>query len=91
MDISILPGLVAVQVFFIISGFYMSLILKEKYKTNTILFYTNRLFRPFPTYLLVLVLSVIALTTLDVDAFTHVDKFENTVTHSIVDPVLRRR
>ncbi|MHA2428144.1 MAG: hypothetical protein ACXADB_08990 [Candidatus Hermodarchaeia archaeon] len=30
-DIEIIPGHVAVQTFFIISGFYMSLILAQKY------------------------------------------------------------
>jgi len=57
LEISLLPGHAAVQVFFIISGFYMSFILSEKHKTDAILFYTNRLFRLFPSYLLVLVLS----------------------------------
>ena len=73
LEISILPGHVAVQVFFIISGFYMSLILRNKYKTETILFYTNRLFRLFPAYLFVLFLSLAALFSCDVPAFTRED------------------
>ncbi|MDY6953368.1 MAG: acyltransferase [Thermodesulfobacteriota bacterium] len=84
LEISLLPGHVAVQVFFIISGFYMSLILSEKYKTDTMLFYTNRLFRLFPTYLLVLVLSFTALLSFDVAAFTHMDRFENVFSHGPV-------
>jgi peptidoglycan/LPS O-acetylase OafA/YrhL len=84
LDISFLPGHVAVQVFFIISGFYMTLILREKYTTNTRLFYTNRLFRLFPTYLLVLVLSFAVLFSLDVGVFTHRDRFEKVFSHGVV-------
>jgi len=42
----------AVEAFFIISGFYMALILNEKYKGagSTWLFYSNRLWRLFPLY-----------------------------------------
>jgi len=46
------PGL-AVQCFYIISGFYMSLILTDKYRANT-LFYSNRLLRLFPSYFVAL-------------------------------------
>jgi len=51
----------AVELFFIISGFYMGLILSEKYvgPKSFKLFITNRLLRLFPTYLLVLVISVL--------------------------------
>ena len=48
-------GSVAVEAFFIISGFYMSLILQEKYTpTNFRLFISNRLLRLFPVYWVVL-------------------------------------
>ncbi len=49
-------GQLAVQVFFIISGFYMALILTEKYnqKHNYKLFISNRLLKIFPTYYIVL-------------------------------------
>ncbi len=51
----------AVELFFIISGFYMGLILSEKYvgPKSFKLFITNRLLRLFPAYLLVLVISVL--------------------------------
>ncbi len=53
-------GVVAVESFFIISGFYMSLILNEKYtrREDYKLFITNRFLRIFPIYWLVLFLSV---------------------------------
>lgn len=54
-------GLIAVQSFYIISGFYMSLILNEKYsKTSDYrLFMSNRLLRLFPIYLAVLSATIV--------------------------------
>ncbi len=52
---------VAVQSFFIISGFYMSFILNEKYtgKNNSYsLFITNRFLRIYPLYWLILFLAI---------------------------------
>ncbi|HSA06001.1 MAG TPA: acyltransferase [Candidatus Gastranaerophilales bacterium] len=55
-------GIIAVETFFIISGFYMSLILSGKYKglDKYGLFISNRLLRLFPVYLVVLILAVTA-------------------------------
>ena len=51
-------GSVAVEAFFIISGFYMSLILQEKYTGKSFrLFVSNRLLRLFPVYWVVLLAS----------------------------------
>jgi peptidoglycan/LPS O-acetylase OafA/YrhL len=50
-------GFLAVAAFFIISGFYMSLILNEKYIKKSgsyLLFITNRILRIYPLYLLTL-------------------------------------
>jgi len=50
-----LPGYPALHAFFVISGFYMALILNEKYikKNNSYyLFITNRILRIYPIYLL---------------------------------------
>lgn len=57
---SFIDGLVAVEVFFIISGFYMNMILKNKYtgKGSYKLFLSNRFLRLFPVYWFVLVLVV---------------------------------
>lgn len=54
-------GMIAVQAFYMVSGFYMSLILNEKYGpgvAGTRLFYSNRLLRIFPTYWAVLLAAV---------------------------------
>jgi peptidoglycan/LPS O-acetylase OafA/YrhL len=77
-EIDIMPGPVAVQFFFIISGFYISLILEKKYKDQgVLLFYSNRLMRLFPTYLVVLFVSMTVLCLLDVGIFTHFDKMKD--------------
>jgi peptidoglycan/LPS O-acetylase OafA/YrhL len=55
-------GMMAVQAFYIISGFYMGLVLSEKYqhKKNTYsLFISNRFLRIFPTYWVVLTMAFI--------------------------------
>ncbi len=46
-------GLVSVQTFFMISGFYMALILNEKYARSYKTFYVNRFLRIYPSYYLV--------------------------------------
>jgi peptidoglycan/LPS O-acetylase OafA/YrhL len=49
----------AVNFFFIISGFYMAMVLTEKYKTTSpVLFYKSRILRLFPTYYIGLLLSI---------------------------------
>ena len=55
-------GVFAVKVFFIISGFYMTMILDKKYvgKGSYKLFITNRFLRLYPIYWAVLALTVIA-------------------------------
>ncbi|UEG49457.1 acyltransferase [Ferruginibacter lapsinanis] len=55
-------GQIAVQAFYIISGFYMSLILNEKYinKNGSYkLFITNRFLRLFPIYWLILFFTIL--------------------------------
>ncbi len=58
--ISLVDSRVAVQAFFIISGFYMALILNEKYigHNSYYLFLTNRFIRLLPAYWCVLLISV---------------------------------
>lgn len=55
---NVVGGMVAVQSFYIISGFYMSLILNEKY-TDRYVFYTNRILRLYPIYLVVAFLTLL--------------------------------
>lgn len=56
-----MQGPEAVQSFYVISGFYMALILNEKYTTKNSykLFISNRFLRLFPTYWIVLLIIVI--------------------------------
>jgi peptidoglycan/LPS O-acetylase OafA/YrhL len=54
----LLPGDTAVQCFYLISGFYMSLVLNGKYENSTYwTFMSNRLLRLYPLYLVVLISS----------------------------------
>lgn len=61
--ITLVGGRVAVESFFMISGFYMALILSTKYQTNLKLFYKNRFLKLFPLYwfftILVIVISFV--------------------------------
>lgn len=59
---ALVGGQVAVQAFFIISGFYMALILEEKYAGEGAysLFLSNRFLRLFPVYWIVLVATAAA-------------------------------
>jgi peptidoglycan/LPS O-acetylase OafA/YrhL len=56
---SLIGGPQAVTFFFIISGFYMAMILNTKYRDNTLRFYGNRFLRLWPTYIVVFILACI--------------------------------
>lgn len=51
-------GMVAVESFFMISGFYMALVLENKYGDDRKRFYQNRFLRIFPTYWFILFLAI---------------------------------
>jgi len=53
-------GIVAVECFFLISGFYIALILSQRYRDGLRNFYWNRFIRIFPLYWAVLALYVLA-------------------------------
>jgi peptidoglycan/LPS O-acetylase OafA/YrhL len=58
----LIPGDTAVQSFYAISGFYMALVLNEKYRPESstyFLFISNRFTRLFPIYATVLVLTLL--------------------------------
>jgi peptidoglycan/LPS O-acetylase OafA/YrhL len=54
----LIPGDTAVQAFYAVSGFYMALVLNEKYRTGYFLFISNRFVRLFPAYAIVVLLTV---------------------------------
>jgi peptidoglycan/LPS O-acetylase OafA/YrhL len=56
---TLVGGYMAVQIFFIISGFYMAMVLNEKYKSDDYyLFISNRALRIYPIYWVVLGLTL---------------------------------
>ena len=73
-SIQFMTGQTAVQTFYIISGFYMSLILNEKYvkQPNAYsLFLSNRLLRLFPIYWVVLVAVALFSITFGIISHSH--------------------
>ena len=73
----LISGKMAVQTFFILSGFYMALILNEKYvhqKNAFWLYISNRFLRIYPLYWLVLICTCIFLLMLKTfsDTFTQI-------------------
>jgi len=71
-------GEMAVQAFYIISGFYMSLILNEKYiglNNSFRLFISNRFLRLFPIYWIMLLSTL--LLSLFLGIYSHGDKWAN--------------
>jgi peptidoglycan/LPS O-acetylase OafA/YrhL len=59
--ITFLPGYLAVQLFYVISGFYMTLTYCEKYinkERPLFLFYSNRFFKIYPLYLFIIILTI---------------------------------
>lgn len=76
------PGDIAVQAFYIISGFYMSLVWNEKYcmqPSPYLLFLRNRFLRLFPAYWTVLVLTLLLSLSLytisDFQSFGRLDAY----------------
>jgi len=61
LGIQALPGFLAVELFYVISGFYMGLILTEKYQRTGgwKIFYVNRALRLLPIYYFVLALTLL--------------------------------
>ncbi|NOT97666.1 MAG: acyltransferase [Sideroxydans sp.] len=65
LGINILDGRAAVFCFFVVSGFYMEMVLTEKYNRERLgvgyakMFYLSRFWRLYPTYFLVIVATII--------------------------------
>jgi len=66
---TLVGGRVAVESFFMISGFYMALILSTKYQSNIKTFYKNRFLKLFPLYWF-FTISVIIVSLLTTGKFT---------------------
>ena len=80
-EINFIGGQLAVQSFFIISGFYMSLVLNSKYNAcsnfnNYKLFITNRLLRLYPIYWVVLLLTVLFFLATNYNHFLEFNIFD---------------
>lgn len=73
-------GGLAVQAFFIVSGFYMALVLGGKYADRS-LFYSNRLLRIFPTYIVMMGLAAIALFGFKASATASPELFHTAYSH----------
>lgn len=69
-----ISGGTAVQAFFVVSGFYMALILDGKYPT-TRLFYGNRLLRLAPAYYAICLLALVMLIPWEITATATLDLF----------------
>lgn len=70
-----LLGRESVQLFYVMSGFYMTLVLKEKYSTTrqNITFYCNRILRLWPNFFVVSILTVLMFALLDRVVLFHLD------------------
>lgn len=86
-----LGGKISVQAFYIISGFYMALILNEKYigiNNSYKLFLTNRLIRLYPVYWTVLISLVLFSLSYGLitngESFAYLHQFKNN--HDILSP-----
>jgi peptidoglycan/LPS O-acetylase OafA/YrhL len=69
-------GRVAVQTFFMISGFYIALILDTGYK-NRFLFWSNRLLRLLPVYYLVAILTLLSVSFFGASIYGRIDGFDD--------------
>lgn len=75
-------GGTAVQGFFVISGFYMALVLDGKYADRQ-LFYSNRLLRLFPAYFAMMTLAAITLFVFNASATASQDTFAKAYGHPV--------
>ena len=77
----------AVQSFFIVSGFYMAVVLSEKYADRS-LFYSNRLLRLLPTYFTMMALCAIALFGWGISATADPGLFASAFSHPLTALVM---
>ncbi|AMP03399.1 acyltransferase family protein [Collimonas pratensis] len=65
-----IDGLLAVYAFFVISGFYMALVLNEKYQDNVAGFYGARFLRLWPSYIVVLLVVLLLIAPMSSAIYT---------------------
>ena len=70
--VQFIHGGTAVQAFFVVSGFYMALILDGKYDDRR-LFYSNRLLRLAPAYFAMLLIALVVLLAFEMTATATMD------------------
>jgi len=80
--VKFIHGGTAVQAFFVVSGFYMALVLDGKYSDKR-LFYSNRLLRLAPAYFTMLLIALVALLAFEMTATAtmqnHRDLYSNPI------------
>lgn len=57
--VKLMPGNICVEMFFVISGYYMALILSEKKYTNALNFYASRFLRLYPLFIFIALLIIL--------------------------------
>lgn len=67
-----IEGALAVMAFFVISGFYMALVLNEKYQNNTMGFYVARYLRLWPSYIIVFSIVTLFVTPMETQIYENV-------------------
>lgn len=82
-----ISGAMAVQSFFIISGFYMALVLDGKYADRG-LFYSNRLLRLAPTYAAMAAITAVALFVFRISATATPELFQTAYANPLTAAVM---
>ncbi|MDE1466863.1 acyltransferase family protein [Aurantiacibacter sp. D1-12] len=82
-----ISGALGVQAFYIVSGFYMALILDEKY-ADTRLFYSNRLLRLAPAYFAVMLIGIVVLIAFNMTVTSSAGIFEAALSNPLTAVVM---
>lgn len=74
--VQFIHGGLAVQAFFVVSGFYMALVLDGKYRDRK-LFYSNRLLRLAPAYFAMMLIALVVLLAFEMTATSSLGIFKS--------------
>ncbi|MCA8902886.1 MAG: acyltransferase [Hyphomonas sp.] len=86
-NVKFIGGGLAVQAFFVVSGFYMALVLNGKY-TDRGLFYTNRLLRIYPAYFVMMAIAAVFLFGFKASGTATLGMFEQAYTNPVTAIIL---